>query len=158
MTTIATLCYIIKYGKVLLSREKKGLAAGKWTGPGGKVEAGEKPEDAVGMRVYEKVKIVPENPKEVGILEFCIGQANTTDEVVHVFIASEFDGVEKETDKAAPKWFPINKIPYSEMWPSDEVWIPLLLQGKKFRGRFYYDEGAKKIIRHEINEVEALAT
>ena len=33
---------------------------------------------------------------------------------------------------------PIWDIPYTEMWPDDIHWLPLLLQGKKFKTRFLF--------------------
>jgi hypothetical protein len=36
-----------------------------------------------------------------------------------------------------PQWFSEDQIPLSQMWPDDEHWLPLLLQGKKFLGRFF---------------------
>ena len=37
----ANLCFIVKGGRVLLIRKKRGLGAGKVNGPGGKIEPGE---------------------------------------------------------------------------------------------------------------------
>ena len=31
-------------------------------------------------------------------------------------------------------------IPFSKMWPDDPYWMPLLLSGKKFMGRFEYSD------------------
>lgn len=152
MTTHGTLCYIIKSGKVLLINKKKGLGAGRWNGPGGKVEGKESPDEAVGREVYEEVRIVPEWPKKVGMLDFWFGEGNAPAWTVHVYVANDYDGFEKETAEAAPKWFSVSKIPYAEMWPSDQIWMPLMLQGKKFSGKFYFDEEAKNLIRHEIVE------
>ena len=38
-----------------------------------------------------------------------------------------------------PKWFHIDKIPYNQMWSGDKYWLPLLLNGKFFRGEFYFN-------------------
>ena len=35
-----------------------------------------------------------------------------------------------------PHWFPISQIPYDQMWPDDTHWLPMLLEGKSFFGRF----------------------
>lgn len=39
---IGTLCFIIKNGKVLLARKKRGFGKGKWNGTGGKVKSNER--------------------------------------------------------------------------------------------------------------------
>ena len=62
MTTHATLCYIIKNGKILLIKKKKGLGAGVWNGPGGKIESGESVQDCAKRETYEEVNVVPEAP------------------------------------------------------------------------------------------------
>jgi 8-oxo-dGTP diphosphatase len=156
MTTEATLCYIIRYGKILLIRKKKGLGEGVWNGPGGKLEKGESLQDCAKRETYEEAHIVPEAPKKIGELNFYFGQTEEVDWHVHVFVADEFDGIEKETDEAAPKWFRIERIPYDEMWPDDQIWMPLMLEGKKFVGDFYFDRDARNLLSHDIREVAVI--
>jgi 8-oxo-dGTP diphosphatase len=153
MATQATLCYIVKNGKILLIKKKKGLGAGVWNGPGGKIEKDESPQDCAKRETFEEVKVVPEAPQKVGELKFYFGQSYDVDWHVHVFVADDFDGIEKETDEAAPKWFRLDGIPYHEMWPDDRIWMPMMLSGKKFNGDFYFDRDAKELISHEIREV-----
>ena len=153
MAIHATLCYIIKNGKVLLIKKKKGLGAGQWNGPGGKIEKSESPQDCAKRETYEEVKIVPEAPKKIGELKFYFGQEDKLDWLVHVFTDDEFDGIEKETEEAIPKWFRTDRIPYDDMWADDKIWMPLMFAGKSFTGEFYFDEQCKNLLRHEIREV-----
>jgi hypothetical protein len=37
------------------------------------------------------------------------------------------------------------------MWPDDIYWLPLLLKGKKFKGKFLFDKN-ENIIRKELEE------
>ena len=46
----ANLCFIVKDGRVLLIRKKRGLGAGKINAPGGKLESGE---TALGAAIRE---------------------------------------------------------------------------------------------------------
>lgn len=39
-----------------------------------------------------------------------------------------------------PEWFAVSSIPYDEMWPNDKVWLPMLLEEKKFKIRFWHDD------------------
>ena len=45
-----------------------------------------------------------------------------------------------ETDEAVPLWFEETDIPYHEMWEDDRLWIPHLLAGRCFSGRYVFDE------------------
>ena len=111
MTTIGTLCYIIKHGKILLIKKKKGL------------------------------------------IEFYVEGMPEVDWIVDIFVANDYDGIEKETEEAAPRWFSLDRIPYDEMWPDDRVWMPLMLEGKSFRGKVYFDKGSRSIINHHVEVV-----
>ncbi len=150
----ATLCYIIKGGKILLIKKKSGLGNGFWNGPGGKVDEKETIEEAASREVYEEIGIVPDNPKKIGEIEFYFGQEDKADWYIHVFVSWDYDGIEKETEEAMPKWFPLSKVPFKEMWPDDEIWMPFMLQGKRFHGKFYFDKSAEKLIRHEVNAIQ----
>ena len=39
-----------------------------------------------------------------------------------------------------PQWFAISDIPYDKMWQDDQMWLPLVLQNKKIRAAFNFDE------------------
>jgi hypothetical protein len=60
---------------------------------------------------------------------------------VHVFRVDRFSGEPVETEEMRPEWFPVDAIPYDQMWPDDRYWLPLFLAGKKFRTRFLFGEG-----------------
>ena len=51
--------------------------------------------------------------------------------------------------------FHIDEIPYSSMWPDDIHWLPLFLDGKKFRGKFLFGE-ADSILSMNLEEVEEI--
>jgi len=49
---------ILREGRVLITQRPKGsFMAGKWEFPGGKVERGEDPKDAVAREVFEELKL-----------------------------------------------------------------------------------------------------
>ena len=39
------------------------------------------------------------------------------------------------------------------MWPDDVIWMPLMIAGKKFHGRFYFDKEVKNLLKHEVKEL-----
>lgn len=133
----ANLCFIVKDGRVLLIRKKRGLGAGKMNAPGGKLDPGETAREAAIRETLEEVGVVPVDPEERGELFFQFADGYSLHCVV--FLARDCQGEPIETAEAAPVWTPLDAIPYGEMWADDALWLPPMLAGKRFRGWFEFD-------------------
>ncbi|MCE9608712.1 MAG: 8-oxo-dGTP diphosphatase [Chthoniobacter sp.] len=133
----ATLCFIVKDGRILLIRKKRGLGAGKMNGPGGRLEPGETPLAAAIRETEEEVGVTPLDVEERGDLHFQFTDGYS----LHctVFLARNFTGELIETDEATPFWFEVGAIPYHEMWEDDQHWLPAILEGQSFRAWFEFD-------------------
>jgi 8-oxo-dGTP diphosphatase len=59
-----------------------------------------------------------------------------------VFVADACIGEPTETDEAKPLWCPLDRIPFDRMWADDSLWLPMLLAGKHFAGKFVFDGDA----------------
>jgi len=154
MKQVFTLCLIYQPPKVLLGMKKRGFGAKRWNGFGGKVENGEIIEESLKREVKEEAGITPENIEKVGVIDFNFrGKPEILE--VHFFKASEFIGKLKESEEMKPKWFDVKEIPFNEMWPDDKYWLPLLLEGKRFKGVFHFDE-SDNIFQHQLNEVKLI--
>lgn len=138
--------------EVLLGLKKRGFGVGKWNGFGGKVEAGETIEEATKREVLEEVGLRVENLEKIGILSFTFKQY-PDDLEVYVFQTSEFFGQPKETEEMQPRWFLFDSVPIKEMWADDPYWWPLFLAGRKFEGKFDYDD-FETIISHDIKALD----
>jgi len=44
----------------------------------------------------------------------------------------------------------LNEIPFDEMWEDDKIWLPLLLNDKKFDAEFLFDDKMEKILCYRI--------
>jgi 8-oxo-dGTP diphosphatase len=133
----ATLMFIIRDGSILLIRKKRGLGAGKINGPGGKIEPGESPLEAVLRETEEELGICPLQSRELGILHFQFTDGLAI--LCHVYRADDFTGQVTETDEAVPLWTPLDAIPLDEMWADDRYWLPHVLADRKFMAYFEFD-------------------
>jgi 8-oxo-dGTP diphosphatase len=135
---LATLMFVIQDGQILLIRKKRGLGAGKMNGPGGKIEPGETPLQAVIRETQEEVGLTPDGARELGVLRFQFTSGLAI--LCYVFRADTYTGQLIETDEATPYWVPIADIPYPEMWADDIYWLPHILTETKFQAYFEFDD------------------
>ncbi len=134
----ATLMFIIKDGQVLLIEKQRGIGAGKINGPGGKIDPGETAREGAIRETQEELIITPLEPIKMGELWFAM--SDIPDIHCHVYVAYDYDGTPTITPEAIPLWKAISEVPYSQMWADDEFWLPQMLEGKKFIGRFVFEE------------------
>ncbi len=145
--TKAVLGYIIQDGKILLIRKKKGHGRGKWNGPGGRMEPGESPEDCLRRELEEEIGIRVKSERMIGNLTFY--EEGKLDWLVYIFRIEAYEGQPNESGEALPRWFPLNEIPFDQMWEDDSYWLPLLIEGKSLNGRFWFERG--KLVRYSVN-------
>ena len=132
-----TLCYILQAGRLLLMRKKRGVGAGKINGPGGKVDPPETPLAAAVRETQEEIGVTPLDPELRGELRFHFRGGPSWHCLI--YLARDFTGEPRETAEAIPQWFPLDALPFPEMWADDRHWLPLLLAGKRFRGEVEVD-------------------
>lgn len=128
----ANLAFIKKDDQVLLIRKKTGFGKGKINGPGGKLEPNETPLQSAIRELQEELCITPLDLKEKGILRFQFTDGLSM--YVTVFLGQNYTGTPTETIEAKPLWYPIDSIPFEEMWEDDQYWLPEILKenGKTF--------------------------
>jgi 8-oxo-dGTP diphosphatase len=147
----ATLVFVICEGRVLLIHKKRGLGAGKINGPGGRLDPNESERACAIREAQEELRITPTELEQSGELFFQFTDGLSIH--VTVFRASGYIGEPTETDEAKPLWAACDKIPYEHMWADDRLWIPLMLAGKKFEGRFLFDDDA--MLGYELRQEAA---
>jgi len=150
-----TLCLLVKDDKILLAMKKRGFGMGKWNGIGGKVEEGETIESAAAREVREEIGVManPAKMEKVGNVEFYFKDKPEWDQQMHVFLVKDWEGEPKESEEMAPKWYSQNEIPFDSMWPDDKHWLPVVLAGKKFEGKFYFINEGTNIDDFNIREI-----
>jgi len=146
-TDPASLVFIVRDGSMLLIRKKRGLGAGKINGPGGRLEPGETPLACAVREVREELCVTPLDLRACGENRFQFVDGYSIH--VHVFRAAGCDGEPRETAEALPLWVSIERIPFDEMWEDDRLWVPFVLDGRMFSGRFIFD--GDRMLDHTID-------
>lgn len=144
----ATLVFVIQDGKILLIDKKTGFGKGKVNGPGGKLEKGESPEACAVRECQEELGITVNGLRFCGQHRFQFVDGYSL--LVWVYSSDSFEGTPTETIEARPLWFPLDEIPYERMWEDDHMWLPMLLRGERFQGRWLFD--GDKMLDYELLE------
>jgi len=144
----ATICLLIRANQkdkeILLAMKKRGFGVGKWNGVGGKIdlEKGDKSIiDAAIRETEEEIGVRVRELEKVALLNFTFPYNKDWDQIVHVFLAQNWEGEPAESEEMVPKWFKIHEIPYDKMWDDDRIWLPEVLEGKKLKADFIFQKG-----------------
>ena len=138
-TDRATLLFVVdrENARILLIEKKRGLGAGKVNGPGGRIDPGETPMITALREIREELCVEAVGASEFGELSFQFVDGYGLH--CHVFRADACIGEPTETDEAVPLWAPLDAIPFERMWADDRLWLPMLIAGEQFAGRFVFD-------------------
>lgn len=148
-----TLLLLRKEDKILLAMKKRGFGEGLYNGVGGKLENDETPEEAMLRETKEEIDIVPTEYEKVAIMEFNeFVKGEKTHLIFHLYLASKWDKEPSETEEMKPEWFDIENIPYDKMFPDDKYWMPFILEGRKIKGFFEFDENWN-LLTYDINDL-----
>ena len=157
----ATLVFLIKgnpVDEILLGLKKAGFAQGKLNGFGGKVENGETIERATVRELKEEtgVQVSEQDLRRMAHLTFAFPAKPEWDQVVHVFLARQWEGEPAESAEMRPAWYSVSEIPFESMWQDDPHWLPLILRGKRIRARFTFQADNETVDQVEIKECQSL--
>lgn len=148
-TIAATLCYVRSGGRTLMlhrNKKKGDVHLGKWNGLGGKLDAGESPDDCVVREVREESGLTILDPKLRGVLTFPAFQ-NGDDWLVFVYTATRFTGELAECPEGALSWVEDPKILDLPLWEGDRHFLPWLNGDRFFSAKFSYRDG--RLASHE---------
>lgn len=99
----AALCYICTDERVLLLRRKQPPFVGRWTAPGGKVRAGETPDQAVQREIFEETGLTIEAPRlRMVVLES--GPVPLLNWLLYVYQTHAFEGTQRTSNEGPLQW------------------------------------------------------
>jgi 8-oxo-dGTP diphosphatase len=139
----ATLCFPVR-GKppaeVMLGLKKVGFGAGKYTGIGGKVEAGETIEETAVRELWEEtgLRAATSALQKTARLTFYFPHRSKWDLFVHVFLVWTWQGEARESRELKPDWFPVQELPFASMWQDSSHWLPLVLDEQHIQATFIF--------------------
>jgi len=148
---LATLCYVMDKDKTLMlfrNKKENDYHEGKWNGLGGKLEAGETPEECAVREVYEESGLKVFDPIMKGLITFPMFDG-VEDWYVFIFVFKKFSGELIDSPEGQLKWIPNNKLTDLNLWDGDKHFIPWLFEDNCFSAKFIYEEG--KYVSHTIN-------
>ncbi len=106
-------------------------------------------------KVECEVVLQKEKCQELGYIDFYFKDNEGKNQRVYIYRIDEFFGEPKESEEMGePKEFDITKIPYDEMMVGDDKYIPLVIEGKRFKGEIHLSENEEKLLRCSISEIK----
>ena len=124
---VAACALIDADGRILLAQRPEGKPmAGLWEFPGGKVEAGETPEETLIRELHEELGI--ETKVEcLAPLTFASHSYERFHLLMPLYVCRRFQGIPQSREGQAPKWVRPRNLRDYPMPPADEPLIPFLI-------------------------------
>lgn len=147
---LSTICYIEKEGKTLLlhrTKKENDVHKDRWIGLGGKIEAGETPEECIIREVKEESGLTILSPRLRGVMTFPKFKDNE-DWYVFLFTTKEFTGELQECNEGELHWVENERVLHLNISEGDKLFLGWLREYKMFSAKFMYEEG--KLIDHRL--------
>ena len=141
--TLTTLCLLTRGDptrQCLLGYKKSGFGKGKYSGFGGKVEAGENIAAAAARELFEEtgLRVAVTDLHSAGRLAFWFPYKPEWSQLVYIYTARNWLGEPVESDEMIPSWFSVDQIPYQSMWQDGSHWLPPVLAGQHVQADFVF--------------------
>lgn len=107
---------IVQDGRVLVTQRGYGDGAGKWEFPGGKIEAGENPQQALQREIREELKV------DIAVQEYLMTVEHDYPSfhlTMHCYMSRLLQGSPQLTEHIAMAWVEANDLPHVDWLPAD---------------------------------------
>lgn len=141
---ISTICFLVKGNQIFLAMKKVRFGKGYLNGYGGRKKSRESISDCFHRELEEESSVKIKSGKVVATINFFKGQKHLFK--CYISLVFDWEGKFRASDEMdLPRPYFIQCLPYHLMWHGDKVWLPLLLDGKKFVADLVYDKKMKKV-------------
>jgi len=153
----ATICFLVKDGKILLAEKADKIGKGCWNGYGGGIENGETPEQSAVRELEEEAGVIADrgSMEKVAIVDFHNTKSDGKSFVCrcHVYLIKKWSGEPRETiEMLRPTWFDVNSLPFEKMMPADKIWLPRILAGEKITAEAHYSPFQQELLGEVVVE------
>lgn len=126
LVLVAACALVDTDGRVLITQRPPGKTlAGLWEFPGGKIEAGERPEDCLIRELNEELGIVVKQAC-LAPLTFASHAYETFHLLMPLYVCRRWEGMAKSQEGQALAWVRPNRLRDYPMPPADEPLLPFL--------------------------------
>lgn len=129
MTILTTICYLKQHHQVLMlyrNKKKNDINEGKWIGIGGKLEAGESPEECIRREFQEETGLILDDLELKGYITFP-GIMHGQDEGMFLYLSHAAHGTLKSScSEGELKWVDETELAQLKMWEGDrffDTWL-----------------------------------
>jgi 8-oxo-dGTP diphosphatase len=130
---LTTLCYIENNNRYLMLhrvKKREDVNIGKWIGIGGKMEAGESPEECVFREVQEETGLRLVSYRLRGLITFI--STGWEPEIIFLFTATEFSGTLTDCHEGELQWVDIHAVLQLNIWEGDKYFLEMLEKNQPF--------------------------
>lgn len=152
---LLTVVHVVSKDKrFLLAERKSNYCKGVLAAYGGKMDQSDPTvRDCAAREVLEESGLKCKNLTWVGRMLTRV--AGRSDSLIHYYLCTEWEGNPVETDEMGePRWYECDQLPYSRMFPSAELYIPIIMRSRTFYLQIEVSEG-EKINRYYLKEGDA---
>ena len=131
---LTTLVYLERDGAYLMlhrTKKENDVNRDKWIGVGGKLEAGESPEDCMRREVKEETGLTVTSFRFSGVVTFVSDEAPT--EYMFLYTVDGFEGeLAASCDEGELAWIGKDELLALTLWEGDRIFLRLLREDRPF--------------------------
>lgn len=148
--------YFLRVGRrgseVLLGKKLNGIGTGKLVGPGGKNEPGESALETAIRESREEVglELEPNNLIPISKVDYIFRGRPELSHRSSAFMALRWRGDPSPSEELSPGWWPLDSLPFEQMWADAKHWLGRGLAGDYLEANFTFDS-EDEVVAKELN-------